>query len=183
MSRLIRFEEFFRGARGAPTSLSFTTSDDVYVKSTSPTSNYNGTGVLRLRFTISEIYNSYLRFNVTGVSSPIARAVVRLYVIDDSPQGGSIYSVADTYLNTSTPWVETGLTWNNAPAISGTPLATVGLATLGTWVEFDVTAAITGDGAYSFGLNSPSTNSVLYNTKEATANHPTLVIEFGSTNT
>ncbi|MBK8033551.1 MAG: DNRLRE domain-containing protein [Chloroflexi bacterium] len=160
--------------------MSYTPSDDVYVKSTSPNNNYNGMTALRLRLTSSETYTSYLRFNVTGVSSPITRAVVRLYVIDDSPQGGSIYSVADTYLNTSTPWVESGLTWNNAPTIGGAPLATVGQAALGTWVEFDVTAAITGDGAYSFGLNTSSTNSVLYNTKEAAANHPTLVIEFES---
>ncbi|MGQ9850609.1 MAG: CBM96 family carbohydrate-binding protein, partial [Aggregatilineaceae bacterium] len=43
--------------------------------------------------------------------------------------------------------------------------------------EWDVTAAITGDGTYSFGLANASTNSVYYNSKEAADNRPELVIE------
>jgi hypothetical protein len=46
-------------------------------------------------------------------------------------------------------------------------------------VEFEVTAAITSDGIYSFGLINSSTTAVKYCTKEG-ANPPELVIRTGS---
>jgi PKD repeat protein len=52
----------------------------------------------------------------------------------------------------------------------------VGPVVEGVWVEFDVTAAISGPGIYSFGLDSLSTNSVRYSSKEG-ADPPELVIE------
>jgi hypothetical protein len=87
-----------------------------------------------------------------------------------------VYAVSNEYA-TGGAWTELGITWNNAPLLSGTPLATAGAADNNVWVEWDVTAAITGDGTYSFGLANSSTNSVYYNSKEAGTNTPELVIE------
>ncbi len=129
---------------------------------------------LRLR---SPDYHSYLKFNVGGLSGPVRSAKLRLYVTDDSPDGGAIYSVSNNYAGTSTPWTESGLTWNNAPALSGTPLSKAGTVKVNTWVEFDVTSAIGGNGTYSFGMSSASTDSVIYASKEVAGRQPALVIE------
>src|SRR5690606_23291553 len=79
----------------------------------------------------------------------------------------------------SAPWTEGTITWNNAPAYGGTPVASSVEAIEGSWVYFDVTEAITGNGIYSFALFSNHSNSVLYNSKEAGENGPLLIIETG----
>jgi PKD repeat protein len=60
--------------------------------------------------------------------------------------------------------------------MSGSPLSNAGAVAAGTWVEFDVSSVVTGEGIYSFGLNSASTNNVKYSSKEG-ANPPQLVLE------
>ena len=87
-----------------------------------------------------------------------------------------MYLVSNNYNGTSTAWVESGLKYNNAPPVSGTPLSSLGSVATGTWVEFDVTAAVTGNGTYSFAITSSSSNSVYYNSKDAGSNTPVLVI-------
>jgi hypothetical protein len=46
-----------------------------------------------------------------------------------------------------------------------------------SWVDYDVTAAITGDGTYSFAISSTTTNSLFFNSSEAPDNLPVLIIE------
>ena len=71
------------------------------------------------------------------------------------------------------------MVWANAPAIGGSALAVAGAVELDTWIELDVTGAISGDGTYSFGLRNASTNSVKYSSGEGV--HPAeLVIESGA---
>jgi hypothetical protein len=84
--------------------------------------------------------------------------------------------VPNTYRGNSTPWTEGGLKFNNAPTLSGSPLASVGAVTVGQWVEFDVTAAVTGNGIYSFGLRNTHGDLIKYSSKQGT-NPPQLVIE------
>ena len=43
------------------------------------------------------------------------------------------------------------------------------------WVEFDVSAAVTGDGTYSFALTSDDKRSVTYSSREG-ANPPELIL-------
>jgi hypothetical protein len=160
-----------------PTSVSLNPIDDAQVKSSSPTANYGADNAIRLRAG-DPTYNSYLKFQVPPLApqSGVQSAVLRLYVTDDSPVGGSVYLVSNNFLNTSTPWNEETLTWNNAPVINGAPfLGAIGYANANTWVEFDVTATITGNSIFSFGLTSGSTNSVFYSSKEG-ANPPQLVV-------
>src|SRR5690606_34815436 len=156
--------------------MTFSPTDDSWVRSTSPSSNYGSQDTVRVRLTASETINTYLKFNLSGITGPVQGAKLRLFVADDSPSGGSIYLVSNNLAGSSTPWTESTIRWNNAPPVSGTPLDTAGTATTGTWVEFDVSAAITGNGIYSFAIANGSTNSVLYNSKEAASNRPELVI-------
>lgn len=161
-----------------PTTLTFQPSDDAMVKSSSPTKNYGYDNNLRLRAGDPQFY-SFLKFTVTGVNGMIQSAMLRLYVTDGSNDGGSVYLVSNSYLNSSTPWQESGITWNNAPAINGAPLAAVPNAATNTWVEYDVTSAVAGNGTYSFGLSSASTNSIYFSSQEA-AVPPELVITTGA---
>jgi VCBS repeat-containing protein len=146
---------------------------DAYVNSGSPTSNYGTNSEVRAKSS-SSAYKSYLRFTVSGAGS-IQSAKLRLFVTDPSPGGGSIHPVSNTYAASTTAWTETDLNWNNAPLISAPALATAGNAVTGTWVEWDVTAAVPGDGTYSLGLQGNSSDSVRYSSKEGT-NPPQLVV-------
>jgi len=161
----------------APSQVVFIPTDDTRVDSSSPTQSYGSSTYLRVKgfSATSATHYSYLKFNVTGVSGTVQSAKVRLYVTDESVDGGSIFTVSNDYPGTTTPWLESGVTWNNAPTIGGTPLDHKGAIALNTWVEFDVTAAISGNGIYSFGLTSGSTNSAQYSSKEG-LNLPELVV-------
>jgi hypothetical protein len=148
---------------------------DADVDSGNPSANTGSSTRMRIRST-SPTLNTYVKFDVTGLSGPVTSAKLRLFCINGSVDGGRINAVSNDYQGTTVPWEEGGLTWNNAPAISGTPLDQKGTVALDTWVEFDVTAAIAGNGTYSFAIWSGSTDNAAYETKEATR-RPELVIE------
>ncbi len=152
----------------------FTPVADTYTYATNPGTNYGTSTSLKLDMG-TNTYNSYMRFNVSGLTGPVKSAKVLFYVTNASDKGGAIYPVANTFLGTTTPWTEAGLTWNNAPAIGGAPLSSAGAAPLGGWVEVDVTPAIGGDGTYTFGLKATSSDQVQYNSREG-GNPPQLVI-------
>jgi hypothetical protein len=140
---------------------------DAMVKSTSPTSNYGGATTLRVK-NDATAWRTFARFDVGGLAGTVTRATLRLWVTDGSKDGGSVFPVAST-------WTEAGVTWQNAPALSGTPLAVAGAVADGTWVEYDVTSAVAGDGVRSFGLLSKITSSTYFSSREG-AHPPELVV-------
>jgi hypothetical protein len=152
---------------------------DTYTSSTAPAQNFGAaTDVRSVAGTgVNLKSDAFFQVNVMGLTRPVQNAKLRLYVTNASNQGVAIYSVSNTYKDTATPWTELGLNYNNAPAIGGTPLSSVGVGAANTWVEFDVTAAIAGNGVYSFGLRALSTNDVRYSSKEAANNKPQLIIQ------
>lgn len=156
---------------GGPTTFTFSAAHDAQVR-LGYTNIYGSLVTIRVR---QNEYTSYLKFNVTGLTGSVTSARLRLYVTDGSDQGGSVYSVSNDYRNSSTPWLESGIHSNNAPTISGSPLSSLQTVATGTWVEFPVTAAITGNGTFSLGMNSSSTNSAYYSSDEG-SNPPQLVV-------
>lgn len=63
---------------------------------------------------------------------------VRLWVVDTGYDGGRVFAVSPYYRDTTTLWLETALTWNNAPPIntSGPSLGHLGInPPLKQWVE------------------------------------------------
>ncbi len=143
---------------------------DAYVKSSSPSSNYGSASYLRLR-DASPSYRTYIQFQVSSLSGTPWRATLRLYAYDGSNSGGDVYSVANS-------WTESGITWNNAPAISGPALDSLGAVADDTWAEYDVTDAVTGNGTYSFAVQNSSTNSLYLRSREGASNPPELVIDY-----
>jgi trimeric autotransporter adhesin len=156
---------------GGGSTLTFTPTDDAYVRSNFPGENTGGQTTLRGFKNLAET-NSYLKFSVAGVSGPVTSVTLRLFVVDGSTAAGSIYGATDT------GWSEGTLTWSTRPEV-GSLLAAGGSAPVGTWVEFDLGTAVAGDGAYSFALKDGNGNAVWYSSKEG-ANDPQLVVTFGA---
>jgi trimeric autotransporter adhesin len=156
---------------GGGSTLTFTPTDDAYVRSNFPDENTGGQATIRAFKNLAET-NSYLKFQVAGVTGPVTSVKLRLYVVDGSTVAGKIYGVPDT------SWSEGAITWTSRPPV-GSLLASGGSAPVGTWVEFDLGSAVTANGIYSFALKDGGDNAVWYSSKEG-ANPPQLVVTFGS---
>jgi len=154
---------------GPPADITLAPVADARVLQSSPDSNY---GTITRLYVDSPGEESYLRFNVSGVTGPIQSATLRLWVTNGSVNGPSLYF-------TSSGWTETGLTWNNRPAPTGSPLASVGSIASNAWAEFDLTGVITGDGSYDFALLPDSTDGATFYAREGST-PPQLVLSFTS---
>jgi hypothetical protein len=130
--------------------------EDEMVSSGSPSTNYQDTQGLYVGVSSSgALVRSYLKFPLANlrVGATVTRAVLKVYQFSRGYSAArpiGAYKCADT-------WAETGVTWSNAPAPSGSPLATVNPPlTAGQWFEWDITAAIMperlGDGTLSLVL-------------------------------
>ena len=146
-------------------SFAIATSADAYIRWNKTGQNFGTQSQLQVR---NGQYRSYLKFVVTALTAAPSSVRLRLWVTDASPNGGSCFLVGNT-------WTETGITWNNAPAIPGTAISTIGAAAVGTWVECNVTSVVTGNGTYSFALSGGNNDVASYASRE-TANDPVLVI-------
>ncbi|HEV2951316.1 MAG TPA: PKD domain-containing protein, partial [Actinomycetota bacterium] len=146
----------------------FSAAADSYVNSTSPDRNFGGAGSIRVRNgnTSPPHYISYLKYNVAALGDTVTAAKLRVHVTDAGFDGGAVYLVDNG-------WTESGLTWTNAPAISGTPLAVFGDAPLGTWLEVSLPASAfaAGNGTYSLAIrsNNPNGGAVWYSSREGVA--------------
>ena len=141
---------------------------DARVLEASPTTNYGSLSRLDVD---SPGEQSYLRFDVNGVSGTVQRATLRFFVRNGSSNGPSLY-------RTSATWAEAAITWNNRPAPTSGAIANLGTATSGTWSEYDLTGSLTGDGTYDFVLLPDSTDGVQFDSREG-ASPPQLVLTVG----
>ena len=82
-------------------------------------------------------------------------------------------------MNTINPWNEEKLTALNAPEISGPTIGALNQTLEDTFVEVDVTAVISGDGFYSFGISKTTRDKAEYSTKEGDK-APELIVETGA---
>ena len=151
----------------APTEFTVALDADTYVNTSSPTNNYATAPIMKLKFEPPAEYRSLIRFTLNGLSGPPTSVKLRLFVEDASSRGGDWYLVSNN-------WTESTVVWGNKPAISGSPVASVGAVTVGTWVEVNLTSAITGNGTYSFEATTTSTNTAAFETSQGT--HPPQVV-------
>ncbi len=156
-------------------------SDDATVRAFTPDTNYGRDPLLAavIKDPDSQIalYPDmfYLKFTVTGLNGPAKRAWVKLFVMDGSTQtGGRIHEV-------SLVWDESTITWNSSGAsrvMSSPVIDWRGQVTGGTWTTFDVTPAITGNGTYTFVVDSLNSAGVTYASKEnPTRKGPELIVQ------
>jgi len=153
---------------------SFAPSDDAYVKSRYPTSNYDRHDYLRIRKTSSEEVVSYVRFDVVDIDEgALVQAVLRLHCSDGSSDGGSVFRAA------TDDWTESSLTHANSPGFVGNAVAELGTVASGQWIELDVTEAVAGNGAVSFAIASRSSNSAYYDSRESSFAPELIVVTTG----
>lgn len=171
---------FLEQENGLGPSLPVIASDDAYVKSKNPNRNYGSDSLLRIRnATDNNNYISYLKFTVSGGSGSVNGATLRLYTTDGNDEGFEVYAVSNNYQNSNQAWTESGITWNNAPPMNGSPVAVLGSAGNNSWMEVDVTEAVSGNGTFSFAINDYSNDSVYFDSSESSNSRPQLVVEFG----
>ncbi|NOY62557.1 MAG: DNRLRE domain-containing protein, partial [Gammaproteobacteria bacterium] len=142
---------------------------DAFTISSRPNGNLGGASTLRID--ASPETNSYLRFNVQGVSGAVTQATLRLYMQSTSSLGYSVHEVADN------SWGELTINGGNAPAL-GNVINSAGSTTANNFVDVDVTGYVTGDGLISFGLSTADSSLILVSSRES-GNMPELVIEYG----
>jgi hypothetical protein len=147
----------------------FTSVADTYVDSSNPGLNYGS--LTSLRVDGSPYVNSYLRFNVTGLSGSVYQAKLRIYANSASTSGISIAGVTDN------SWVEVGMTYGNAPVMGNTVVTSSPVAA-GTWKEMDVTSLVSGNGLVSFGIKTSGSTAINLASRESGANAPQLVVTY-----
>ena len=125
----------------APTSYAqLTPTDDAYVNSSSPGTNYGATGTLVLE---SPSQTSYIRFDLTAVPSTytgaaVAKATLKLFVNGVTTAGTFNIDLV------SGSWSERTISYNLQPAIGSMIVTAVPLsaANKSTYIEVDITSTV-----------------------------------------
>ena len=159
--------------------LTFTTLADARVAESSPTTNYGSANNLQADGDAGIRQTSYIRFTTSGISGPIRQVKLRVFCTTNSTANGPA-----VYLANST-WTESGsggVTWNTQPALLSGVAGNAGAFGTNTWVEYDVTSLVSGNGTYTFALVADSNDGVTFSSREGSA-PPQLVVEMMGTGT
>ena len=143
--------------------------------------NYNGATTLRVKN--DEPANTrhvYLTFDTSSMPT-VSSAVIKLYVVGT---GSTASRTITVYQQPTTSWLESTITWNNAPA-AGTLIGTFNVSTTtGIYYNFDVTSYVqaqraAGHNIVSFELiqNTGDVNGLVdFASREATTGQPGLTL-------
>ncbi|WP_223644204.1 DNRLRE domain-containing protein [Corallococcus sp. EGB] len=162
---------------------------DTYVQAANPNTNF---GTAQSLWVDSSKQETYLRFNLGAIpaGSHIASVMLQALSFNGSSAGGdgSVY----TQLVPDDTWSETGMTWNNRPAVTGDRLGSWWLwnpnttpKPLQVGVNFSpkltppVQQALDSDGLISFRLMSPGYHTVYRSREHGVASErPKLIINY-----
>ncbi len=155
--------------------LTFAPEADAPVARLDPDTNFGSATALDSDNSSSDGAESYLRFLVGGLSGAVTSAKLRLHATSGTVDGPAVFGAPSG-------WAESGITWNDKPAPDTGALSDAGAIASGDWVEWDVTQAVTGEGARSFRLASAINDGVTFNSREssAVAFRPQLVVTFSN---
>jgi fibronectin type 3 domain-containing protein len=166
-------------AAAAPGTFTFAPAADVYVSQASPTTAFNGSELQAVGGTTSA-KQSFLRFTVSGLpaGATVSSAKLRLFVTNDSTNGGVFNTITNTTFTETT-------TWNTKPAIDGPQVGSLGAVALNTFQEITLPAGtVTGNGTVSFAMRLPATvtNTLGYASRSnaTVANRPQLIVTTGA---
>jgi hypothetical protein len=163
---------FPRDATGATFTSTIPAVEDTFVRSDRPDRNYGYAPTLQAD-SYPSVKRALIRFHVAELpeGAIVTSARLRLFVVNYSRTGGTVHTVEGI-------WSEDAVTWANAPAVGGAVAKLSGPAVVGTWVEADLTAAITGNGDVDFYLVTSSADAVYYSSADAGVNPPTLIVQW-----
>jgi chitodextrinase len=152
--------------------VTFAPDADARVQEANPSTNYGTSTKLRADGGSDPDVESYLTFTVSGVLGSVQSAKLRLHAYSGTANGPAVYS-------TGSAWTESGpngITWANRPPPASTARDDKGAIASGSWVEYDVTPFVTGNGTHSFLLATNSTDGIDIDSREASSFRPELVL-------
>ena len=153
------------------TTLTFGPEADARVEEANPDTNFGSSSTLFVEGGSALDRHSYLRFQLAGLVGTVQTAKLRLWVTNATANGPAAYE---------TNWVgaENAITWNNRPAPTSGPNDDKQALAVGTWVEYDVTPLVSGNGTKSFVLIGTSSDSLGLSSREASnaTQRPQLVV-------
>jgi hyaluronate lyase len=163
---------------------------DAYVRDGSYASKNFGADtslVVKRTGTVDNSYNriAYLRFDLSGVTRPVERAV--LWVYGATADSGGTQTGLRIWRVDNDTWTESGLTWSNRPTLVGGALSGGEISTRADWVGFDVTSAVAaaapaagGDGRASLAIwqaqEAAPGLAVVLHSRQNTSNPPRLQV-------
>jgi hypothetical protein len=150
---------------------------DSYVQADKPGTNF-GTAT-SIKVDGSPVTVSYLRFEVKGLGAPVAKATLTVFTPTAASTSINVRPVADN------GWSEVGLTYTNRPPAGATAIPSALPIVANTTLSYNVTRLVSGDGLYSFALDTSSSNSKSLPSREnaTESQRPKLIIETGPTPT
>jgi hypothetical protein len=102
---------------------------------------------------------SVVRVTVAGITRPIIDAKLRVYALSATTQGPSLYRI-------NSDWTEAVVTWSTRPALEGGVIDSVPAINANSWVEYDVTSAVTTNGSHAFALVGTSVDGVDFSSRQ-----------------
>ena len=143
--------------------LTFTASADAFVKQSEPSNNFGNKPSLQVD-SGNSADESFIQFTVKDVSGVIQSAFLRLYATKNGSKNGPSVST------TSTSWSEKDITWSKRPVLDEVVLDNKDQIDTQSWVEYNVTPAITGNGTFTFVLSADSDDAITFSSREG--NYP-----------
>jgi hypothetical protein len=152
-------------------SIMFITDSDARVRESNPERNYGTSSTLQADNDVDPDIESFVRFTVTGVEGRVLQARLRLFVTTNGSRNGpAVYS-------TDLSWTELGINWYTRPARTSGAVDNKDRVRTNTWVDYDVTSLVPGNGTYSFVLAADSSDSVVFSSREG-IRPPQLVVTY-----
>ena len=140
---------------------------DAYVRRGTPDENYGSATFMKVDG--APKFRSFLRFTVPSSAGIVRSARLRLYPLNGSTDGGTLYSI-------QSGWEEQSITWATSPA-AGAAVASLGPVARAAWTDLDLSDHISGPGTYSFVLVTTSEDAGTYSTREGPARkRPRLIV-------
>jgi hypothetical protein len=155
--------------------ITYTTEADTRISQNSPSTNYGSQSNLLINGADGAAQTGLIRFTVSGVAGSVQNVKLRVFCTGNGTSDGPAAYLAEN------DWIEKGtggVTWNTQPNLLSGAFDNKGALETNTWVEYDVTALISGDGMYTFALLGDGTDGVTFSSREGTASSQ-LVVTFG----
>jgi hypothetical protein len=156
---------------GTVTTYTIKAAADASVRSDQPSTNFGADYVLNLSAAsaTTPTINSYLRFPVAGLTGTVTSATLQLYSFSSSSLGLQVNTAP-------TGWTESTLTYATAPALGAVVGNGPNLA-VNAWASIDLTATVTGNGTYGFGLTTARVGTNKVASRESASTPPTLIVK------
>jgi hypothetical protein len=145
---------------------------DAWVDEDEPDDNEGGDETLQVDGASGTMLESYIRFQLEGISGTVQTAFLRIYTDEgeETDDGPAVY-------RTEPAWEESEITWNTRPARTSNALDNKEEIDEETWVEYNVTSQVAMDGRYSFVLVPDSSDGIEFSSRESDSS-PELVVTF-----